>query len=97
MKFHELPMRYRMKQMGDKAEEAFIAYCERMSIPYVRMGFNRPPFSVKTFKRIPKIIRHTPDFVAEFSDDTPYFVECKGYGRYNLKVKDETLVSLQEW
>lgn len=96
MTFSDKSFSERLKVLGDTTEQRFEEYCKRESVPLYRTGFVRPPFSFSAFKRIPKVIRHFPDYVVEF-DKIPFFVECKAFGRYPLKVKEETVDSLLFW
>lgn len=88
MTFHTKPFEERMKVMGDPAEKAFENWAYE-TFPYVRRGFNRPPFSKKAFMGIPKIIRLEPDYLAEINEKV-YYIECKGFGRHPLKIKVDT-------
>jgi len=86
MAFSDLSWKQRFEEMGDEAEGMFEkAYPEQ----FVRMGFNRPPFSIA---KMPMQLRYTPDYCME-----DRFVEVQGIGKAGLKVKIEKLMGLQGW
>ena len=84
----------REKELGDTSERVFEAWAQKNNVPFVRFGFNRPPF--QKFYRVNELLRLIPDYVCEGPKET-VLVEVKGCGREGLKIKDQTLVALDHW
>lgn len=90
----------RFSQLGDKAEGAFEHFAKQNMIEIVRFGFNRPPF--KRFAQLPEFLRYAPDYLVEdrqnvLNASLHTFVECKGSGGKNVKIKPTTLAHADEW
>ena len=94
--FHAKPFSERLSLMGDTCEQKFEEHCTSLGHPFYRIGFNRPPFSFTAWKKVPKYLRHMPDYMVEVYAN-PTFVECKGFGRRPLKFKVETIDALNRW
>lgn len=87
MSFANKNFSQRFTEMGDKTEGVFEQLCDKHSIVYERTGWNRP--RLRKFKRLPFIIRMTPDYIME-TEKQSYYIECKGTG-YVIKIKQETI------
>jgi hypothetical protein len=83
----------RLKELGDTAETAFEKWARKGNIPFVRMGFNRPPF--KRFYKVDERLRLMPDYICE--GDDVVFVEVKGCGNEGLKIKLDSLDVMGFW
>lgn len=93
MTFADKSFNERFMQMGDEAETQFERAALIADARVSRLGFNRPNF--KNFKKLKKVVRHTPDYVMEFEKEF-YYVECKGTG-HRITLKEETIESMEFW
>ena len=95
---HRQSFRDRQRVMGDWSEDAFRAWAKQNNIACEEWGLKRPQF--KRFARLPKLVRHQPDFLCESPKDSNliphFFVEVKGVGKDQVvKVKAEDLACIE--
>jgi hypothetical protein len=87
MSFHKQSFHTRFQAMGDEAEGIFLTLHPNK---YVRIGLDRPPFSMQG---MPINMRATPDFIGRL-----HFVEVQGIGRdRTLKLKENKTNALFIW
>lgn len=91
MAFHERSFNQRFAEMGDQAEAVYED--ARPLGKTIRFGFRRPKGI--SFKRMPKVMRHAPDFYAE----SGYLVEVVGLGKDGIlkSFKTEKVEALKVW
>ena len=87
MGFSDRDWPYRFEAMGDEAEAKFE---ETYPDSFIRMGLNRPPFTVAG---MPLNIRAMPDYLHQGLR----FVEVQGIGADGIKIKVEKLMALNFW
>ena len=92
-KFENAKFDNRLKDLGDTSEGKFEEWATKHGVPFVRMGFNRPPF--ERFYKFPEELRLMPDYAVEGSG--PAMVEVKGCGKEGLKVKLESIRVMEFW
>jgi hypothetical protein len=93
-RFENASFTQREKELGDTSEGVFEAWANKNGLPFVRVGFNRPPF--KKFYKVNELLRLMPDYVVEGPKET-VFVEVKGCGREGLKIKEQSITALDHW
>lgn len=91
MAFNELPFNQRFKSMGDEAEAVY-EEAKPMGLT-TRFGWRRPKGI--TFKKMPLVLRHSPDYYAQAG----YLVEVMGMGKDGVlkSLKVEKYNALKVW
>lgn len=90
MTFSDQDWDTRLVTLGDPAEKAFEAWCNKRGLGYVKYGLDRPPVRLA---QVPPMVRYTPDYL---TDEALY--EVQGCGRDSVfKFKHDKLVSLHRW
>lgn len=91
MSYRDKPFHQRFAELGDQAESIYEA--ARPLGKTVRFGFRRPKGI--SFKHIPNVLRHAPDFYAE----SGYLVEVTGLGKDGIlkSIKLEKYEALKVW
>ena len=95
MAYSDKTFKERFETMGDPCEDAFRRWAPTKKIRFADYGLKRPPFL--RFHDLSEMVKATPDFVCEGAKRTKFFVECKGTGGRVLKIKLETMRTLQSW
>ncbi|AJE04672.1 hypothetical protein [Geobacter pickeringii] len=94
--FNTRPWDERTAYLGTTAEQAFETVAAHLGIALERLGMDRE--SPLKYNALHPFLRQRPDYVAQTSNDGPFFVEVKGSGSDGVvKIKLDSIETAQHW